>query len=568
MRKHKSYIVAAGLALALSGVSSCEKNFAEINTDPSIVITPDVGFLLTYAEDKIVTYQYTEWIWESMEQVMRFTQHLTTDPYELTSNVNLRYNTFYKEVVPNLFEIRRQISLKADSANYQKMSAITYILQTLHGMKVSDMNGSIPYTEAAKARAEGVFNPVYNTQQELFNTWLSDLDNAISVLGENASTQANPGNADVYFKGDWTKWTKLANSLKLRIAARLELQDNAKAQQIFQQVMQDPTGAIVEDADQLSYQSEDYLPFGQGGEITYRSQRFATTSMVNFMKKAEDPRLPIYFEENGLQGSYEDTLAKYGTSLPAFIDPNDPMITFQGGPADFTVNPTVAAYIKSPFPVGNTNAGNSVTNYFLISPINRFFFSPKYNRPGGGQYRDVMVTAAEGCLLIAEFIEKGYAGSVATGTAEQWYKKGVASSIRTMNEIAVVASSTTSFSGDGQAEIDAYLNDADVMLNGTNDLERIYIQQHLNFFRNPNEAFVFARRTGYPKFGSAYYGRETFNETIPRRFWTTDPGEANRDNWSAAMSEQGFTPNAQDLPSLSTQRIWYDKPAPDFGEGN
>lgn len=570
MRKQKSYIIAAGLAFALFGASSCKKNFGDINTNPSIVITPDIGFLLTYAEDKIVTYQGGEWIWESMEQLMRFTQHLTTDPYELTSNVNSRYGTYYQEVLPNLFEIRKQISAKEDSANYQKVEAVTYVLQALHGIKVTDMNGSIPYSEAAQGRSAQNFSPVYNSQQDLLNTWIAELDNAISVLTDNSlTTQVSLGAADVFYKSDWTKWVKLANTLKLRIAARIELQDNAKAQQLFQQVMQDPIGPIVEDADQLSYQSEDYLPFGIGGEISYRSQRFATTSIIKFMKKVNDPRLPIYFEENGLQGSYQDTLAKYGTSLPSFIDPNDPLITFQGGPADFTTNPSVATYIKNAFPVGNNNAGNAVTNYFLISSINRFFFSPKFNRPDGGQYRDVMVTAAESCLLIAEFIQKGYAGGVDTrGTAADWYNKGVASSIRTMNEIAVVAQSTTAFSGNGQAVIDTYLSDADVALNGTNDLERIYIQQHLNFYRNPNEAFVFARRTGYPKFGSTYYARETFNETIPRRFWTLDPGETNRPNWEAAMSEQGFTPNAQDLPSLSTQRVWYDKPAPDFGEGN
>jgi hypothetical protein len=332
--------------------------------------------------------------------------------------------------------------------------------------------------------------------------------------------------------------------------------------------MQDATGPIVEDADQLTYQSVDYLPFGQGGEINYRSARFGTTSIIDFMKKANDPRLPIYFEPNGLLGSYQDTLDKYNTNLPAFIDPNDPLIMFQGGPADFTTNPTRAAYIKNAFPVGNNNAGNSVTNYFLISPVNRYFFSPKFNKPGGGEYKEVTVTAAESCLLIAEFIQKGYAGSVNTnGTAEDWYKKGITSSIRTMNDIAVVAQSTTGFTGNGDAEITAYLNDPDVAFNGTNDLERIYIQEHLNFYRNPNEAFVFARRTGYPKYGSAYYARETFNETIPRRFWTMDPGETNRANWEAAMTEQGFTPNAQDLPALSSQRVWYDKPAPDFGEG-
>lgn len=570
MIKSYKYLILPALFALLLGAGSCRKNFGEINTNPSVVITPDIGFLLTYAEDKIVTYQYTEWIWESMEQLMRFTQHLTTDPYELTGNVNLRYTTFYQDVLPNLFEIRKQISAKPDSANYQKAEALTYIVQVLHGLKVTDMNGSIPYTNAAKARSEGKFDPEYDSQQALFDIWLGELDNAIAVLSDNSLTnQFTYGNADVYYKGDYTKWIKLANSLKLRIAARLESQDNAATTRIFQEVMSNATGPIVENADQLSYQSVDYLPFGQGGEISYRSQRFGTTSLIDFMKKVNDPRLPIYFEKNGLVGSFEDTLDKYNATLPAFIDLNDPLIAFQGGPADFTTNPSRASYIKNAFPVGNTNAGNSVTNYFLISPVHRLFFSPKFNKPDGGEYKDVMLTAAEGCLLIAEFITKGYAGSVDTrGDAEFWYNKGITSSINTMNEIAVVAVSTTAFSGDGSAIIQDYLDDPLIQLNGTNDLERIYVQQHLNFYRNPNEAFVFARRTGYPKTGSAYYGRETFNEPIPRRFWTMDPGETNRANWEAAMADQGFTPNAQDLPTLSTQRIWYDENAPAFGQGN
>src|SRR4051794_34711237 len=229
-----------------------------------------------------------------MEQLLRFTQHLTTDPYELTSNVNLRYNTYYLQILPNLFEIRNQVAARPDSANYQKMVAVTYVLQVLHGIKVTDMNGSIPYTEAAKGRTDALFNPVYNNQQELFNTWLAELDNAINLLAGSSSGQASYGSADIYYQSDWNKWVMLANSLKLRIGSRLELQDNAKTKQVFQQVMQNAIGPIVAVGDQLTYVNEDYLPFGIGGEITYRSQRFATTSIVNFMKKVADPRLGIY----------------------------------------------------------------------------------------------------------------------------------------------------------------------------------------------------------------------------------------------------------------------------------
>ena len=569
LNKYTSYIIVAAIVVSAVGISSCKKNFEKINNNPSVVSSPDIKFLLTYAEDKMVTYEYTEWIWESMEQLFRFTQHVTSDPYELTNNVNTRFGTYYLQVLPNLFEIRKQIETKPDPESYKKMAAVTYVLQVMHGIKVTDMNGSIPYTQAIQGRYDGNFSPEYDTQPELFDTWLQELDDAITVLSDNSLTNQNSyGNADVFYKGDWDNWVRLANTLKLRIAARLENADNARTKQIFQQVMQDAIGPIEEDDQQLSYQNIDYFAFGMGGEINYRSTRYATTSIMKFLKASNDPRLPIYFEANDLRGSYKDTLAKYNTTLPSFINAGDPLIQYQGGPADFTTNPSVATYVKNAFAVGNTNSGNSISRYFLISPINRKFFSPRYNSTSG-EFKDVKVTAAESCLMIAEFTQKGYAGSVNTrGTAEDWYKKAIASSIRTMNNIAVVAESTTSFSGSGDAEINAYLNNPEVKFNGTNDLERIYIQEYLNFYRNANEAFVFVRRTGYPKNNSTYYAREPFNEPIPRRFWTIDPGEVNRANWEAALTEEGFTPNAQDVQTLSTQRVWYDKPAPAFGEGN
>ncbi|MEO8570019.1 MAG: SusD/RagB family nutrient-binding outer membrane lipoprotein, partial [Ginsengibacter sp.] len=418
VNKYSSYIIAASIVVSVMGLSSCKKNFEKINNNPSVVSSPDIKFLLTYAEDKMVTYEYTEWIWESMEQLFRFTQHVTSDPYELTNNVNTRFGTYYLQVLPNLFEIRRQIETKANPESYKKMAAVTYVLQAMHGIKVTDMNGSIPYTQAIQGRYDGNFSPEYDTQQELFNTWLQELNDAITVLSDNTlANQISYGNADVFYKSDWNNWVRLANTLKLRIAARLENVDNAKTKQIFQEVMQDATGPIEEDNEQLSYQNMDYFAFGGGGEINYRSTRYATTSIIKFLKASDDPRLPIYFESNDLRGSYKDTLSKYNTSLPSFINPADPLIQYQGGPADFTTNPSVATYIKNAFAVGNTNSGNSISRYFLISPINRNFFSPRWNSTSG-EFKDVKVTAAESSLLIAEFIQKGYAGSVNTrGTA-------------------------------------------------------------------------------------------------------------------------------------------------------
>ena len=564
MKSVSKYIAVMGFAAFV--FTSCEKQFGETNTDPTVVTKPDIKYLLSYSQERLMTYNGGEWIWEGMEQLFRFTQHVTASPYEVTGNVNGRYGVYYSQILPNLFEIRRQISTLPEKDQYQKMQEVTYIIQALHGIKVTDMNGSIPYKDAIQGRYETNYSPAYDTQESLFNTWLSELDNAISVLSNSSlSDQLTYGNSDIFYGGDWTKWVKLANTLKLRIAARLQNQDAAKAQEIFRQVMQDATGPIDNDDAQLKYTNPNFSPFGN--DINYRSTRYGSTSIIDFLKAADDPRLPIYFESNDLTGSYGDTLAKYSTTLPAFIDPADPWINFQGAPADWTTNPGVAGYISNAFAVGNTNPGNTVSRYFLISPINRHFFSPRYNG-ATGDYTDVLVSNAESCLLVAEFIEKGFGNGIDTkGTAEDWYKKGVASSIKTMNAIAVTAQSATGFTGNGDAEVDAYLSGPEVAFNGTNNLERIYIQQYLNFYRNASEAFVLVRRTGYPKNNSTYYAREPFNEQIPRRWWLTDPGEVNRDNWNAAMTEQGFTPNAQDIPTLSSQRIWYDKNAPDFGEG-
>lgn len=540
---------------------SCTKDFGDINTNPSTVVNPDVKFLLTYSEDQLVAYVGNEWVWESFEQMMRFTQHYSSSPYELTTSVNSRYNAYYSNILPNLFEIRRQIDLKEDQQDYAKMKAVTYIIQALHGIKVTDMNGSIPYSEAGQGRYDGNYSPAFDTQETLFTTWLNELDGAIATLSAASTpTEKTYGNSDVLYKGDWTKWIKLANTLKLRIAARYENQDATKTSAIVAQVLSSPVGPITAVEDNLTYTNPNFEPIG--GAINYRDVKYGTITIVDFMKKVKDPRIGVYFYPNDLVGNFKEVLIANDTTLPSFIDINDPLIQFQGGPVDWTIEAPQTKYFKNAF-VATKEGVTPVIKYNLISTINRKFFAPRWDGTTQGSYTEVLASAGETCLLLAEFIEKGYG----SGDAEEWYKKGVEASIRTMNKIAVTAGSTTAYTGSGDSEIAAYLTGDDVKFNGVNDLERIYIQQHLNLVRQPTEAYVFCRRTGYPKKNSSYYGREVLNEPIPRRFWINDPGEVNRANWSAAYSEQGFTPNVQDAQTLSQERVWYDKNAPAFGEG-
>jgi hypothetical protein len=233
---------------------------------------------------------------------------------------------------------------------------------------------------------------------------------------------------------------------------------------------------------------------------------------------------------------------------------------YQGGPADFQSNPAVSTYFVNPLNAGGAN------RYQLISTVNRKFFAPSVDR-GSGAVIDVLFSYAEVCFQIAEFVQKGYGTGVNTkGTAAEWYNKGVRASAKTMNEIAVAAGSTSYTNID--ALVDAQLANPKVKLDGTNNLEKIYIQSLLNFYREPNEAFTLARRTGFPKTNSTLLAREAISDVLPRRWWTLDPGQVNRTNWTAAMTEQGFTPNDFTIAKLNAERIWFDKKSPDFGKGN
>jgi len=560
MKRNYIYITIAVLASLFT--TSCTEDFETINVNPNVITEVDVRLLFTSSLVPMQTSRGGEYWTEGFTHFLLACQLVTGQSYAAsTTAVNSRYNLFYSSILPNLVEMRRIIALKEDKGKYEQINAITYIPQVMMALKVSDMNGSMPYTEANKGRYESNYSPKYDNQETLYITWLKELSDAITILEKNSDNQVSFGNNDVFFGGDVTKWIKLANSLKLRIAARYQNQDVAKATEIFKEVMSDAVGPLGSTADQLVHANPAYYPFGVDGyNINIYSRHYAVGTAVEFLKSTEDPRLGIYYDKNSLLEDFRDTLTKYDKTLPDWINNNDPNIMYQGGPADFQSKPSVSIYFGNQFDAGGSN------RYQLISTVNRKFFAPTVDR-GSGTVIDVMFSYAEVCLQIAEFVQKGYGVGVDTkGSAADWYNRGLRASVTTMNEIAIAAGSTSYSNIDEM--IDVHLENPKVKFDESDGLEKIYIQSLFNFYRNPNEAFTLARRTGYPKFNSTLLAREDMSDELPRRWWTLDPGQVNRDNWNTAMTEQGFTPNDFTITKLNTERIWFDKNSPDYGEGN
>ena len=119
-------------------------------------------------------------------------------------------------------------------------------------------------------------------------------------------------------------------------------------------------------------------------------------------------------------------------------------------------------------------------------------------------------------------------------------------------------------------ETSNYLAASEVAFNGTDDLEKVYIQSFLNFYRLPSEGWILSMRTGYPKYGSSLLARfPTDNSEIPfpRRIPTPEPGDLNRENWNASLSSQGFTALDENPNILNSQRLWWDINNPTIGSG-
>ena len=579
------------LLLCIGTFISCEQDFVEINQDPNVIDEPPVEAVFTYVLKTLGDYRGSEWYYDN-HQIMEWAQYVSGDDGNANDINTLeprggKYGIYFTQVFSHLIEIRRQIELKPDNEQdfYIKLEALTNIVQVYHGLRVTDLYGSIPYQEAALGRYVGLLNPIYNDQSTLYDLWISELNAAISILDQSQESEIDLSEADFIYGGNWEKWIKCANAIKLRIALRLESQSLDKAKTIIGSVVTD--GRLFESTDDefTYFISENWRGTG-GASMDWKGRLWASKPMVDFMKNTIDPRLRIFYEPNGYhQATLDAIAADPNAEIPAVIDTvNDNSVLyttadgedvlgyrFIGAPVDRNdPNKDDYVYIENPSSIGANATQLSKYNQRLLMNVNKNYGDGK----GLGAYVDVFISYAEVCFMMAEFSLKGYA----TQDEQEWYAKGVRASIETYNMIAVNGQLDFKISGQSypylavsNTEIDAYLLTPEVQFDDVNDLEKVYIQQHSNFYRMPDEGWILALRTGYPKFGSSLLARgyvDSPDLKFPRRMPTPDPGDLNRENWRSANQEQGLTDLDETPETLNAERLWWDLNNPNIGEGN
>jgi len=549
----------------------CEKSsFVNANIDPTVAysVNPESQFL---NGSKHIFSNDFEAYYETYRDIMPWLQLTTPSAgnsknFTASSNPFGRYDNLYgRGGGSELYDVNIAIS-KLESPKketYQQLGAIARILLDYEAFYVSDIYGSIAYTEAFKGRYTLEFTVPFDSQQDVFNAIDADLKSAIQGIKTAPAGQFALGNYDQFYFGDASKWIKAANGLRLRIAMRMMKVDNAKASSIIQEVLSSPADELMSDnTDSWTLKAPPSLT--SGGNFNPDGLR-APKAIADFMVNNNDPRIRIYFTKNSY--SLENfNLAKAQGKLNAnavFVDQR-----YIGSFASPDASDDAAIEAQY-YTTKQITKGAGTLNLDTLSNINPRIYQVAFNGGTGTQYIP-LITYADYCLMRAEL---GFNG-INSDDPEPWYTKGVIASIEYYGKMAqdgmfldyyLETGAGLQVAAPTQTEIDNYLENPAVKFDLAIGLDQIISQSFINFFKEPNEAWALVKRTGKPDNTSTlqmekllYNGSEL---QIPRRAPRNLPptSDINFENINAAFTEMQSNPDYGSGPADISGRVWWDK---------
>ncbi len=630
------YLLASLFIGSCALMSSCKDEFADINTNPAIVSKPDPRYLFTQALANFEGHDYFAWFYD-YTNIQKWSQTVApTGGNENLMNVMANSGKMGSQVYGVMNQVNELIYVVDNTLTGEEQAKYTYLKALCHPLMIylamldTDMYGSMAYTEAYQARYGGTLTPKYDTQQELFTLWEQQLKEAVETLANDVIlegtkvTQQSLGTQDLIYGGDYTKWLKFANSLRLKLAARLINEDMSRALSIVKEVSKYPIMDSLDD-DFIYNKSATDRHFAGGNSMNRLS---GSMQLVDFMVEHFDPRVRVFFEKNDYNSIIVQAFYDKGQTLPSYIEdkvmsevvdgkkvfkgwkaPGEPWVRYHGLPTEVDAgNSEVHPEYFEDYYGGSgqqlwkvsDKEGKGETTYRPYSFINQYMFDKKeiIDYPVAPAAQRVQITdlyawygmylsAAEVNLYLAEFKLLSQGTDIGfVGTAESYLKKGVELSVRAYDKLAGlnhVPYYDSTFSLDKhdvsiklqEDEVTNLVADPILTLDGnlTENLEKVYLQQYIHFVFFPADQYVMMRRSGCPMKGSELYPMKDLNPgesnyLLPRRFQVVEPTVDDKmgDIKEKAYQEQGYSYGPTPA-TLNSERVWYDKKAPQFGEG-
>lgn len=305
---------------------SCTKKFKDYNTNPNNATDEmmqydnlSTGVFFSQMEQNIFPVAQQPAFGDEMYQVV---QNLAGDVYSgymgasnnwfggannttyalIPQWYGQAFNRAFLSVMPAWLAIKKKT---AGVSTAQHIYALAQIIKVESIHRTTDMYGPLPYFQFGN----GGLTTNYDSQQDIYYSFFTDLDSAINTLS--TYVQNYPGlkplaSYDLIYGGDYVKWIKFANSLKLRLAMRLAYVDAAKAKQYAESAVNNAYGVFTSNEDNTVLKS------GLGVQIHNPLQIICFNfddvrmgaNMESFLKGYNDPRLPLMFNKAAGDNQY------------------------------------------------------------------------------------------------------------------------------------------------------------------------------------------------------------------------------------------------------------------------
>jgi len=533
-----------GLLLAIIMVAGCDTDaLHELNINPNAVTEIDMNYFFTAAELGSASggsrgdNRYIDWR-TNIGMMAHAMQHLATagtgllitgDKYiDNDPEVNAApYEFWLQDVGKSTAEILKQTGPGGFAeGKYLNMRQATRILRVLNFHRLTDLYGSVPYSEANQG-ISGNFFPHYDKQRDIYEDLFKELVEATDSL--NAS---NPdegfANADFIYGGDIAKWKKFGYSLMLRLAMRVSEVEPAWTNTYVTQAV--AGGVFTSNDDNVWVRmalgpsewtnqngiSRAMAP-GDGGQATLS---LMSQTLINWLKGTnqastadDDPRLMIY--SGGIVNwTFVNSVSTVVPAVPGGTDPLN-----QRGMPNGVDQSMLDAAAGAPVDIQRTY---SKMNPRLLDDDDPF----------------MLMNVSEVEFLLAEAIVRGF-GTV-PGTAADHYNAGVKAAMQRWTPLdpSFVVS---------DAQVAAYLAAHPYGVEKP-PLEMIGEQLWASHFMNWYEAWSEWRRTGYPRLTPTNYPKNDTGGQIPTKLRYPVSEVSGNPNYSTDATQ----------PDELTGKVWWD----------
>lgn len=555
MRQSK-YITIITMACALFFASCSDEYMENMNTDPSKAATIDPNAQLTTAQ--LQTYGDL-----SMMEIYRnyhyaFTQQLmgcwnTTNyggRHTLDNNEMSRiWTSFYTQSLKNIIDAQYRTAEDAEKVNINSVLRIyrVYLMSI-----ITDTYGDAPFSEAGLGFLEGKFNPKYDKQEDIYNAFFLELEDAVNKIDPTKDKVTG----DLIYAGDVTKWQQLANSLRLRFAMRISNVNPTKAQTEFENALA-ANGGVITDAssDALIKYMTIAFSFGQEAYSDYRGNSLSQLLFGNDPANNPSYLCSTFFNQlynSGDPRTFKISRCYYDGLMSATSPDNRVDITQEMIEKGIAFSPRdPGAYSWEPWPTGYDSdicAELAVNNPSVTATMAREVEPKLANNFLKSDNPGVMMTSAEVKFLMAEATVKKW--NVGSALAEDLYKQGVRAAMDFLTDNYGCTATT-------DAEFDTFIQDKGAFGHTDNQkLEAINTQAWILHFTNPAECWANVRRSGYPKLKSpAEYGFGQYltgGTEIPVRLcYPVLESSYNKKSYNEAIERMGGTDNWHSL-------LWWD----------